>query len=131
MKNIDIDAFMHITFFVGTVVCRFSEFDCGVDGCKESSNCRGTCIPGEWVKNGSEECANGSDESVYMPGIKDYFYLKAAISEENWVLRLFLRHFSIFCFRTQSLSQSAPTILKNQALCFLKNGAPCFLQKAG
>ena len=50
---------------------------CGkVDGCKrpEDKYCRGSCIPKQWVNNGREECADGSDEDTIS--IKKNFYFR-------------------------------------------------------
>ena len=54
------------TFFFSVPTCKSSEFDCKEAGCTNPDNeeCEGTCIPKNWVNDGEEECADGSDEGA-------------------------------------------------------------------
>ena len=49
-----------------------TEFDCGPAGCSNKFGlnyldiCMDTCIPKRFVNNGKKECADGSDEGMYI-----------------------------------------------------------------
>ena len=67
------------TTIIAKVVCSSSEFDCKVAGCMnpDEEECRGTCIPKNWVNDGGEECADGSDEGAI--GMKNIFHFRCQL----------------------------------------------------
>ena len=52
-------------YFIGK--CGADQFECHTGVCKyvKNPNCDGSCISSSWVKDGEEDCTDGSDESEY------------------------------------------------------------------
>ena len=49
------------------VTCSANQFQCqsGVCTHHDDDDCEGPCIPNNWVKDGAEDCSDGSDEREY------------------------------------------------------------------
>ena len=50
--------------FIGK--CNETQFQCRSGECKYdySTDCKGSCIPSNWLNNGIEDCTDGSDEPL-------------------------------------------------------------------
>ena len=54
------------SFFLGVAQsdCKENEFKCTAGVCKhDNPYCNGACIPNLWLKDGEEDCTDGSDEA--------------------------------------------------------------------
>ena len=57
---------MRIIHFSILDECLEGQFQCKAGKCKYNDDdyCKGSCIPKSWVKDGNEDCTDGSDEII-------------------------------------------------------------------
>ena len=55
-----------LNWFFSLGECSDTQFQCisGICTHEDDSDCKGSCIPKSWVKDGMADCTDGSDELV-------------------------------------------------------------------